>query len=191
MANKIKYGLKNVYYAVINPADEVGGKDTYGTPVALKGAVSISFDQQGETNKFYADDMTYFQSASNNGYEGTLEMAYISDAFRKDVLNEKQDDNGMLVEIAENATNPFALMFEFSGDDKKTRHILYNCTAQRPSIASQTKEESIDPQTETLNISAIANNSGYVKASALEGSAKYSTFFTTVSEPTFSSVVSG
>ena len=55
MANKIKYGLKNVYYAKIT--EGTGGTITYGTPVAIPGAVSMSLDAQGEISKFYADNI--------------------------------------------------------------------------------------------------------------------------------------
>ena len=43
MANKVKYGLSNCYYAVL---DETTG--TYGTPVAMPGAVNLSLDQEAK-----------------------------------------------------------------------------------------------------------------------------------------------
>ena len=62
--NKIKYGIKNCHYAVATIA--ANGSATYDTPKPLAGAVSISMDGQGDTNKFYADNIVYFTSVANN-----------------------------------------------------------------------------------------------------------------------------
>lgn len=152
--NKIKYGIKNVYYAVATIA--ANGSATYATPVALPGAVSISLDAQGETSPFYADNIAYWTAVSNNGYEGDLEIAKIPDAFLKDVLGYVEDHNKVLFEDGDAPVIHFALMFQFEGDAHARRHVLYNCVANRPSISGQTKEDAIEPQTETLSLTATS-----------------------------------
>ena len=133
----------------------------YDTPKAIPGAVSISLDAEGESSPFYADGIVYFRSVTNNGYSGDLEIALIPEWFRTDIL----DDNKVLVESSGvGASVKFALLFEFDGDVNAIRHVLYNCSASRPSIESETKEDTIEPGTETLSITADPRLDGLVKA---------------------------
>ena len=163
MANKIKYNLKKVYAAILTKTDD---GYTYATPQAIPGAVSLSLDAEGETSPFYADGIVYFRSAANNGYSGDLEIALIPEWFRENILKETKDGNKVFIETAD-LSEPvyFALLFEFDGDQKAIRHVLYNCSvSKRPTINSKTKEASIEPGTETLSISADPREDGLVKA---------------------------
>ena len=163
MANKIKYNLKKVYAAILTKTDD---GYTYATPQAIPGAVSLSLDAEGETSPFYADGIVYFRSAANNGYSGDLEIALIPEWFRENILKETKDGNKVFVETSD-LSEPvyFALLFEFDGDQKAIRHVLYNCSvSKRPTINSKTKEASIEPGTETLSISADPREDGLVKA---------------------------
>lgn len=183
MANKIKYGIKNVYYAVAT--DDGQGVLTYATPVALRGAVSLSLDTQGDTNTFYADNIAYFTSTANNGYQGDLELALLTDDFRKDILGETLDTKGFYVERSDDTQKEFALLFQFEGDENATRHCLYRCTASRPSVSGSTQEESIEPQTESVTITAMPRISDSVIKSRCPSSATdYATWFSAVVEPT-------
>lgn len=160
--NKVKYNLKNTHYAV--QTEGVDGEITFGTPVPIKGSVSIALDAQGEISPFYADGIVFYKTASNNGYEGDLEVALLPESFRTDVLGETLDSKKVLIENADAVQKSFALLFEFDGDQKAIRHVLYNCAATRPSIESETKEDTVEPVTETLTISATALPNGQIKA---------------------------
>lgn len=160
--NKVKYNIKNAHYAVQKEDEE--GTISFETPVPIKGAVSVSFDANGDITPFYADGIQYYVSAANNGYEGDAEFALIPDQFREDILKEQRDEKGVLHEVSETGdTQKFAFLFEFDGDQKAIRRVLYNCTATRPSIESDTKEENVEPGTETITISNSPLPNGRVK----------------------------
>lgn len=179
MTNKVKYGLKNVYYSVITLTNNV---PSYATPVHIPGAVNITLSPVGEKVKFPADDMEdYFAENVNNGYDGSLEMALIPDAFRTDVMGDTVDDNGAIVENANATVKRFALMFEFDGDAKKTRHVLYNVLANRPNIEGNTRASTKEPKTETLEVEARpAADTSNVRTKVLQGNTGYDNFFSAV-----------
>lgn len=166
MGNKVKYNLKNVHAAKLTTTVTEGVTSySYATPRAIPGAVSISLDAEGESSPFYADGIVYFRSYANNGYSGDLEIALIPEWFRTEILKEALDTNGVLVEKADTTESvKFALLFEFDGDERAIRHVLYNCSASRPSIESETKEETIEPGTETLSLTADPREDGLVKS---------------------------
>jgi len=188
MPNKIKYGLKNAHWAKCTVAAD--GTATYETPEAWPGSVSLSMDAQGNVTIFRADNMDYWTAASNNGYQGDFESALVPDSFREYALGEYVDTNDLHVEEVTGTSNYFAFMFQFEGDVNNTRHVLYKCTAARPSVAGQTTEaKEITPATESLQFTAgaihiAALDKDVVKARCYEGDSKYDTFFETVTLPT-------
>ena len=131
----------------------------------------------------------YFRSTANNGYSGDLELALIPEWFRTDILQEEKDSNGVLIERSDVTESVyFALLFEFDGDQKAIRHVLYNCTASRPTIESETKEESIEPGTETLSLTADPREDGLVKSRTGDDTttATYTNWYKRVYEPSAS-----
>lgn len=146
--NKVTFGLKNVHYATFT---EAAGVITYDTPKPIPGGVELSLEPRGDMVEFYADDMLYYSAPNNQGYDGTLSIANIPDSYSEEVLGEVKDETDLvLTEKADAKPKPFALMFEFDGDVKATRHVLYNCTANRPTVASSTKSDSVEPNANEL-----------------------------------------
>lgn len=163
MENKVRFNLKDVHYAKLTVGSD--GNVTYETPVAIPGAVSLSLSPEGDATPFYADGIKYYVSAANNGYSGDLEVALVPDSFRTDILGEIIDTNSkVMIENANAIPAQFALLFQFDGDQKAIRHVLYNCTVTRPSIEGATTNESREVATETLTIDASPLEDGMIKA---------------------------
>ena len=182
--NKVRFGLKNCHYAKATFDED--GNVTYAKPVRLPGAVSLSLDPEGENENFYADDVVFYVLNNNAGYEGDLELALIPEEFLKDILHEEEDANGVLTENANNEFERFALLFEFTGDKNAIRHVLYCCSASRPSVEGETKEDEKEVQTEELSIiaSALANGAVKAKTSSNTSKAVYDAWYDAVYEPT-------
>jgi|SRR6056297_2532095 len=184
-ANKVEYGLENVHIAFITD----GETPTWDTPVEIPGAVSFSASPEGDVAEFYADNVKYYIHESNNGYTGELEIANIPDTVLAEMLGLLTDDNGMLVESAEDSPKEFALMFEVKGDAKNRRTVFYRCKPGRLEDNASTMEGSIDPNTKSipLTVLPIETDDKYIKAvmelSETNGT-EYDAFFDAVTEPT-------
>ena len=183
-ANKVKFNLKNAHYALLTLGED--GSPTYAAPVPMPGSVSISLDANGEPENFYADGVAYYVINNNMGYDGDLELAMIPESFRTDVLREELDSKGVLIENADAELAAFALLFEFDGDQKHIRHVLYNCSASRPGIEGKTNEDSKEVQTETLTVKATPLANGVVKAKTgnTTDATVYANWYKTVYLPT-------
>lgn len=187
--NRVKYNLKNAHYAVITVGED--GAVKYGTPVPMPGSVSLSLDANGEPENFYADGGVYYVINNNTGYEGDLELALIPESFRTDILKEELDEKGVLIENSEVELGTFALLFEFDGDQKHIRHVMYNCSASRPGIEGKTNEDKKEVQTEKLTINAVPLPNGMVKAKTgnTTDATTYADWYKAVYMPTVASAV--
>ena len=160
--NKVNFGLKNVHYSKITI--DAQGKTVYGAPTPIPGAVELSLEPQGDLTPFYADDIVYYITSSNNGYEGTLTIANIPQQFAVDCLGEVEDaEHGVITEVVNEKKHNFALMFEFDGDQKATRHIIYNCTCNRPTVGGSTKTDTAEPFTNELSFRSMSREDLKVK----------------------------
>ena len=183
--NKVKYGLRNCYYAPATEGDN--GVLTYSTPKRLPGAISISMTPRNYSKNLAADDVEYWRGTGTTGYDGDLTLALIPDDFRKECLGELLDATDKVAyENSEMVSSVFALLFEFQGDKHGVRHVLYNCTATRPNVAGPADGPDPSQGTEAVTIAAAARASdGLVKArtTADTTASVYNNWFTSVWEP--------
>lgn len=184
----VRFGLKNAYYAKWDPKTS-----KYLAPVKAPGIVAISLSPEGDSTTFYAEDRPYFSVTANGGYTGSMEIANVTDDMYVDLLGYVKDANGALIEDASATPASFALLFEVDSNIEPARFVLYSCTIARPSEERKTKESSIDVNTQTMDLTAIARSIAYgdgtidaVKGHlALTDASKtaYDSFFTEVYMP--------
>lgn len=188
-ANKVHFGLKNVHYAVIT---YTSGVPSWGTPVAVPGAVNLTLSKEGSDTDFYADDVKYYHLAGNNGYSGTLEMADFPVQMREDIWNMTVSSTGkLLIEDVDAQPAEFALMFEVNGDQAPDRYCFFRCTAGRPDVTGATKAETTEVQTQSCDITVMPvldptasspiNGKTYYRTTENTPSATYASFYSSVS----------
>lgn len=183
---RIRYGVKNMHYATITTT---AGKETYGTPIAIKGCKSISLDANGDSLDEYADDTTWDHEDANAGYTGTLEMEDTAavDEFLETVLGMTKDANGVVIENTGDVHKEFALLgqFSLSGGDGETgkRFLFYRVTVGRPSVSGTTNESGKTVATNSLSLTAMGRMSDdNVKATCISTDSAYGNWFSKVYE---------
>ena len=187
--NKVRFGLKNVHYAILTE----GSANSWDTPVPVPGAVSLTLDANVASSDFYADNVTYYKTFANNGYTGSLEMARIPDEMLQDIWGMTQDATSKVIyEKTGVQPKPFALLFEIDGDADQELNLLYRVIpSSKPTAGSQTTEESADPVTQSFDLSALplvtgaSSQLGLIKARTAHETptATKSAWFTAVNVP--------
>lgn len=153
--NKVKFGLENVHYAIQNDPDPLTKEVTFGEYMPWEGAVNLTLTPRGGQTEFYADNRAYYVTTVNNGFDGTYEAAEMPQDFRINVLDEALTTDNILVEKRNAKVKLVALAFQFSGDAKETRHVVYGVKFTRPTITGATTTDTSEPQ--TISTTFIAN----------------------------------
>jgi phi13 family phage major tail protein len=141
----------------------------------------MSLESQMNVTNVAADDIKDYASETvNNGYEGTIEVALLPEQFETDILG---DVGG--VENSETRAAEFAVLVEFTGDQKKGRYCFWRCQlTKRPTISQRTKDENFTIDTDTLNIKAMPRLDDYnIKGRCYEDWDVYENFYSAVPDP--------
>lgn len=171
--NKVQFNLSNVHYAVFTETVNSLGVHSYsyGTVKAIPGGVTLTLDAAGDATTFYADGLVYYKTTANNGYTGSLEVARIPDQMLQDVwmMNLTTTDK-TLIEKSNVEPKEIALLYQIDGDVGSQYYCLYRCSLGRPGIGSTTNTETKEPQTQTVDISAMPRSDYRVMARTTESS---------------------
>lgn len=179
MANKVQYGISNVYYAVETAEGQ------YSTPVKMPGAENLAISNSGgDQDTIYADNQNYWSRSSTSGKQGDLQMAKFPQSFLKDVLGQEIDETtGGVIEGPGDVAKAFALMFQLEGDAGGKRVCWFHCTATVPTYTAATNTDSISEASETSTVTASPVTIGgklRTQISMESGDNGYVNFFTKV-----------
>lgn len=157
---KVRFGISDVYYCKLTESVVSGATTyTYGSKVALPGAVSLTLDVQGDTNDFYADNGIYASFDAKNGLDGTLTIADIPESVYTDLLGYYKDSStSLLTELATTTEQYFGLMCKVSSNDDPIGFKFWKCSFSNPAINANTTTESIDPDTQELPLHIMPIN---------------------------------
>ena len=186
--NKINFGLTKIAYAPVTAIN--AGVYTYGTPVVLNGSRSVQASKNGEKFKEWADGAVYFVTSNNSGYNLVVELVQADEDFRAFALGEQKDTKNVQLEYGDSKELPhFALLVEFEGDQRKTRRVFYDCTADRPDITGTTYKDndSLSSYRDSISIDCTPRPSDKLVTAftrADTDSTEYDDWFNGVYEPT-------
>ncbi len=178
---KVQFGISNLH---VGTYTDTNGTVTLGTPYHQKGAVSFSPSEESNQNDFYADDIIYWSGYSGGKIEGDLEVAMFDDEFKTQFLGYVTLTNGGLASVKNPEKPNVYVAFEVKTDDTPIRVIFYNCSLGAITREYNTITENKEPQTASLPVTCIGDNStGVTMAVLQEGDTGYSTLFTTPTAP--------
>ena len=193
MANKVKYNISNSHIALLKRG-QTDGKITFETPFAVPGTVALTIEPKGERTSFYADGVEYYSASQNDGYEGDLEMAMITDEIREKIFKEVLDSKKVLIEDTNAEEVEFAYGCQIDGNDKSTRIWFYCCKSDRAGLEAKTNEGKKEPQPDKMKLMMSgakvvdADEKLYVRSKTTDTTdgTTYANWFKAVYIPTFS-----
>lgn len=187
--NKVQFGFSNVHFA-LEAEDSTEEFPKWETPIKMPGAVTFEPENVGDEYVFYADNIAYYMTHSDNGYTGDLTMALFPENFLVPILGWEVDGNDGLLEVQNGEKRRFALLGQVEGDKHGRRFAFYGCMGSKPTNSYQTNEENIEVQTQTMPISIrpidVGNGkyaSKYSVPRTGNGQAIYDAFFAQVYIP--------
>lgn len=157
---KVKFGLKNVHvFPMTETPDQSTGaiSMSYGSPIAIPGAVNLSLDVSEDTPEpFYADDGVYYVPAgASSGYSGNLEVALMPDEVKLQLMTFIKDAAEVMIELKEATAKLFGMTFEIASDDKARKLVYYRCQFGRINLSASTNTSSKTPATDTAPITVL------------------------------------
>lgn len=158
MANATGYtkliGLKNIYVAPVLQNDVNGYKT--GTPVYLGGAISAKITAKSNTTEFFDDDALKFSMSSLNQVDVELDLGYLDLDKIAMLYGQKIDNNGLLVDNANDAGGQVAVGFQAKMANGQYQFVwLYACNFAGEANEYDTIQDKMKGQNPTCKGTAV------------------------------------
>lgn len=148
MANSVKVGLKDVYYAKLTRDDNTGV--SYEAPIQIAGAISAKISAETDSVTLYADDGPFETASSLGQITLELEMADLPLSVQAALLGHTVA-NGVLEAKSTDIAPYVAIGFRALKSNGKYRYYwLLKGKFEIPDDESQTKEDKVKFQTAKL-----------------------------------------
>lgn len=149
-------GVKNLYYAKLltDPID--GGTPTYETPVRVPKLLKFGTSNNYTSYAFYSDDITEEAGESLQTETVSIELGYLTNQMKADILGYVYDEKGRLMTSASVTQPSVALLYEISlSDGTSDYRVIYNCRLKQTEVENTTQGDSIESADVVLEGTAI------------------------------------
>lgn len=170
----------NIKKLQVSKLTETDNEITYGSPIKVKGTVSLSIDIDQTNTPIYADGTTYFVLQGKASTTGTLENYFVPIEVLKEIFRYIQASNGNWLQTDDPASR-FGM--QFACDDEEGNEVYftyYDVVATKPGINLQTSEDgaTVNAQSLSLTVATIeVNNKNIISSFAQKGDTNYDTYF--------------
>ena len=152
-------GLKGIHVATFNPDNK-----TFGTPIPITGAKSLSAELEYSEVKFFADDINDFSDYQFAGGSGEMVLSGLK-LEEYTTLFGSAYAQGIATVNSGDVTPQLALLFERKklGTPGKILYVIYNVKFAPPTVEASTLEGDISEETVTLpfTVSEMTNGDVY------------------------------
>lgn len=160
MATRI--GVSNFVYAKMTTEDTAATAPAYSTPQAAPGLMSLNINPNGSTDTLFADDGPLETATTIGQVEVEIQKNYLSTKNKVDLLGKKTDSKGGLVSSSNDVPPWVAIGFKSLKSNGHYRYCwLYKGKFQDPEDNNETKGDSINWQSDTINGNFVRLMFGY------------------------------
>lgn len=152
-AKGVRVGMDKIHYAIMTDEET----ETYSTPKPLPGAITGTVSPTTNNATLYADDQAWETATALGDVGIEINVADLPQESLADLLGATIDENGVMVQTAQDVAPYVAIGWRSMKSNGKYRYFWYYKGRFQPNEESfQTKEDSPSFQTPSISATFIA-----------------------------------